>query len=161
MKIKLFLRNLLAEVLNKIFCLFFLFQMSVVPFLIGVAGGPCSGKSTVCQKIVEDLESTVGPDQASRVTVIPMENFYKPKTIEQRDLALRGNYNLDHPDVFDEKLLYNTLQALLHGQTVKVTTTTKKKNFKETNDFIFRLHDMIKENMNMLKVLWIQLNQFQ
>jgi uridine kinase len=94
--------------------------MPIVPFLIGVAGGPCSGKSTVCQKIVDDLESTAGVEQASRVSVIPMENFYKPKTAEQRDLALRGNYNLDHPDAFDEKLLLKTLQDLLKGETVKV-----------------------------------------
>ncbi|CAF3203481.1 unnamed protein product [Rotaria socialis] len=94
--------------------------MSVVPFLIGVAGGPCSGKSTVCQKIVEDLQSTAGFDQASPVSVIPMENFYKPKTVEQRDMALKGNYNLDHPDAFDEKLLYQTLLDLLAGKTVKI-----------------------------------------
>ncbi|CAF4890270.1 unnamed protein product, partial [Rotaria sp. Silwood1] len=94
--------------------------MPIVPFLIGVAGGPCSGKSTVCQKIVEDLQSTSDPDQSSLVTVIPMENFYKPKTAEQRDMALRGNYNLDHPDAFDEKLLYQTLQDLLRGKTVKI-----------------------------------------
>lgn len=96
--------------------------MPIVPFLIGVAGGPCSGKSTVCQKIVEDLQSTAGADQANRVTVIPMENFYKPTTPEQRDMALCGNYNLDHPDAFDEKLLFKTLQDLLNGQTVKVKT---------------------------------------
>ncbi|CAF1119385.1 unnamed protein product [Rotaria magnacalcarata] len=94
--------------------------MSIVPFLIGVAGGPCSGKSTVCQKIVEDLQSTAGSDQASLVSVIPMENFYKPKTVEQRDMALRGNYNLDHPDAFDEKRLYQTLIDLLAGKTVKI-----------------------------------------
>ena len=94
--------------------------MPTVPFLIGVAGGPCSGKSTVCQKIVEDLQSTAGVEQASRVSVIPMENFYKPKTAEQRDMAIRGNYNLDHPDAFDEKLLFKTLEDLLNGQTVKV-----------------------------------------
>ena len=94
--------------------------MSGKPFLIGVAGGPCSGKSTVCQKIVDDLQTTAGVEHASRVTVIPMENFYKPKTPAQRDMALRGNYNLDHPDAFDEKLLVQTLQDLLDRKTVKV-----------------------------------------
>lgn len=49
-----------------------------------------------------------------------MENFYKPKTLEQREQALRGNYNLDHPDAFDDKLLYKTLKDLLDGKTVKV-----------------------------------------
>jgi len=49
-----------------------------------------------------------------------MENFYKPKTPLQRDMALRGNYNLDHPSAFDEKLLFKTLEDLLNGETVKV-----------------------------------------
>jgi uridine kinase len=49
-----------------------------------------------------------------------MENFYKPKTLSQRDMASRGNYNLDHPTAFDEKLLFKTLEDLLNGKTVKV-----------------------------------------
>lgn len=92
----------------------------MAPLLIGVSGGPCSGKSTVCQKIVEDLSSTAGADQASRVTVISMDSFYKVKNSEQRDMALRGNYNLDHPDAFDDKHLFQTLRDLLDGKTVKV-----------------------------------------
>ena len=96
--------------------------MPIVPCLIGVSGGPCSGKSTVCLKIVEDLQSTAGVDQANRVAVIPMDNFYKPKTSEQREMALRGAYNLDHPDAFDENLLLKTLKDLLSGRTVKVET---------------------------------------
>lgn len=113
-------------------------KSSVTPFLLGVSGGPCSGKtefptllshlicigkSTVCQKIVDALQPKNGNDQQSnRVAVIPMENFYKPKTIEQREKALRGNYNLDHPSAFDEKLLLKTLEDLLQGRTVKVTS---------------------------------------
>ncbi len=109
---------------------------SITPFLIGVAGGPCSGKyfcnkfklninihlgkSTVCQKIVEALQPKDSVDQTNRVTVIAMENFYKPKTLSQRDMASRGNYNLDHPTAFDEKLLFKTLEDLLNGKTVKV-----------------------------------------
>jgi uridine kinase len=92
----------------------------ITPFLIGVSGGPCSGKSTVCQNIVEALQPKDDVDQTNRVAVIAMEHFYRPKTAEQRDMALRGNYNLDHPSAFDEKLLFNTLQDLLNGQTVKV-----------------------------------------
>lgn len=97
--------------------------MSFTPFLIGVAGGPCSGKSTVCQKIVEELQPIAETDQVNRVTVIPMENFYKPKTTQLRDMAIRGDYNLDHPDAFDEKLLQKTLQDLLAGKTVQVRET--------------------------------------
>ena len=101
--------------------------MPLRPFLIGVSGGPCSGKSTVCQKIVTDLQTTVEADQANRVAVIPMENFYKPKTSEQRDMALRGEYNLDHPDAFDEILLEKTLKDLLEGNTVRVARYDPKR----------------------------------
>ncbi|CAF3951062.1 unnamed protein product, partial [Rotaria magnacalcarata] len=93
---------------------------SIKPFLIGVAGGPCSGKSTVCQKIVEALQPNGDIDHTNRVAVIAMENFYRPKTAEQRDMALRGNYNLDHPSAFNEQLFYKTLRDLLDGQTVKI-----------------------------------------
>ena len=81
----------------------------------------CLGKSTVCQQIVDALQPENATDQTKRVTVIAMENFYKPKTPEQRDMALRGHYNLDHPDAFDEKLLYSTLKKLLDGETVQVS----------------------------------------
>ena len=99
----------------------------MAPFLIGVSGGPCSGKSTVCQKIVEDLSSTAGADQASRVTVVSMDSFYKPKSSEQRDMALRGNYNLDHPEAFDDELLFRTLRDLLDGKTVKVNRHVRRR----------------------------------
>ena len=108
----------------------------VTPLLIGVSGGPCSGKShylfscishdrhvgksTVCQRIVDALQSNDNANRTTGVTVIAMENFYKPKTAEQRDMAHRGNYNLDHPDAFDDQLLFNNLSNILNGQTVQV-----------------------------------------
>lgn len=50
-----------------------------------------------------------------------MENYYRSKTVEQREEALRGNYNFDHPSAFDDKLLLTNLEDLLKGQTVKVS----------------------------------------
>ncbi|CAF0929167.1 unnamed protein product [Didymodactylos carnosus] len=91
----------------------------VKPFLIGVAGGPCSGKSTVCEKIVKDLECLTD-NQANRVAVIALEHFYRPKSAEQRVLATRGDWNLDHPVAFDDELLFTTLQDLLNGKTVRI-----------------------------------------
>jgi uridine kinase len=69
---------------------------------------------------MEALQPKDGINQTNRVTVIAMENFYRPKTAEQRRMALCGNYNLDHPSAFDEKLLFNTLNELVNGRTVKV-----------------------------------------
>ena len=124
--------------------------MSIEPFLIGVAGGPCSGKSTVCHKIVENLQSTVGHDQASRVTIIDMENFYRPKSAEQREAAQKGNYNLDHPDAFDDELLYKTLKDLREGKTVQVNRTQFEiiNGLKSLNS---RFASTSRRHMNMLK----------
>jgi uridine kinase len=109
--------------------------MNTIPVLIGVAGGPCSGKSTVCQKIVDDLQTTAGPEQANRVTVIPMENFYKHTTPEERSMAQRGCLNLDHPDAFDDELLLRTLKDLVSGKTVKVKDAQEKRPF-ERDDYL-------------------------
>ena len=89
------------------------------------------GKSMVCQRIVDALQPSKMDSRAQikRVTVIAMENFYKPKTVEQRSLASRGNYNLDHPSAFDEQLLLNTLEELLNNRTVKVSEFVYGKSF--------------------------------
>jgi uridine kinase len=62
------------------------------PFIIGVAGGSGSGKTTVTAKVLE----TIGPDMAA---VIVQDYYYRDQahlTFEQR---LATNY--DHPHAFD------------------------------------------------------------
>lgn len=62
------------------------------PFIIGVAGGTASGKTTVCQQIVDRLED-------KRVVVISQDSFYKSLNEEQRKLAAKSEYNFDHPGI--------------------------------------------------------------
>lgn len=61
------------------------------PFLIGVAGGTASGKTSVCRKIM----SRVG--QEGQVVCIHQDNFYKGLSPFERDRANRGLFNYDHP----------------------------------------------------------------
>ena len=65
------------------------------PFLIGVAGGTASGKTTVCHKIMEALESVNSSNK--RVVVISQDSFYKNLTRKEIALANIGEYNFDHP----------------------------------------------------------------
>ncbi|CAH3160309.1 unnamed protein product [Pocillopora meandrina] len=88
------------------------------PFLIGVAGGSASGKSTVCAKIMEQL----GQDavESRRVVIISQESFYKELSEEEAEEAKVGNFNFDHPDAFDFEMTLDTLKRAKVGETVEI-----------------------------------------
>ncbi|PPR97765.1 hypothetical protein GOBAR_AA22901 [Gossypium barbadense] len=65
------------------------------PFLIGVAGGAASGKTTVCDMIIQQLH-----DQ--RVVLVNQDSFYHKLTEEE--LARVHEYNFDHPSPATENM---------------------------------------------------------
>ncbi len=69
---------------------------SKAPFLIGVAGGTASGKTSVCHKII-DLLSKSNVDSGQRVVLLSQDSFYKNLTTSEREKADVGRYNFDHP----------------------------------------------------------------
>ncbi|XP_046404340.1 uridine-cytidine kinase isoform X2 [Ischnura elegans] len=90
------------------------------PFLIGVAGGTASGKSTVCKRIMEKL-GQVDMDQTKRqVVCISQDSFYKSLTPEEKLKADKGQYNFDHPSAFDDELILFTLKEILAGRKCKL-----------------------------------------
>ncbi|XP_048004487.1 uridine-cytidine kinase isoform X2 [Leguminivora glycinivorella] len=93
---------------------------SKTPFLIGVAGGTASGKSTVCQRIVEKLGQQHKEQTERRVVCISQDSFYRELTPSERLRAERGQFNFDHPDAFDDKKLLATLKDILAGKKVEV-----------------------------------------
>jgi uridine kinase len=80
-------------------------------FVIGVAGGSGSGKTTVVRRIVDSL----GPD---RVTVLDHDRYYR----DRNDLRLeeRAALNYDHPDSLETDLLVAHVRALKAGHPVAV-----------------------------------------
>ncbi|XP_018420826.1 PREDICTED: uridine-cytidine kinase 1 isoform X2 [Nanorana parkeri] len=92
------------------------------PFLIGVSGGTASGKSTVCEKIMELLGQNEVDHKQRKVVILSQDRFYKVLTPEQKGRALKGQYNFDHPDAFDNDLMNQTLTSILEGQIVDVPT---------------------------------------
>jgi len=84
-------------------------QISPPPFIIGVAGGSGSGKSTVSQQVL----SSFGADM---VSVVMQDDYYR----DQTDLApeVRRQQNYDHPHAFDWPLLIQHVQALRSGATI-------------------------------------------
>lgn len=65
------------------------------PFLIGVAGGTASGKTSVCQKIMEQLGQL--DSSRNRVVMLSQDSFYRKLSSHDKKLANQGRYNFDHP----------------------------------------------------------------
>jgi len=87
-----------------------------VPFIIGVSGGTASGKTSVCDLIIKELESS--KEHHRRVALISQDCFYK--SLDHATLTNVHEYNFDHPDAFDWKLMETTLRDLSLGKPVKI-----------------------------------------
>ena len=81
------------------------------PFLIGVAGGTCSGKTTVSERLTE-LAGT------EHLALIKLDSYYIARDHQSIDERALANY--DHPDAFDWQLLNDHLAALSAGASVPV-----------------------------------------
>lgn len=80
-------------------------------FVIGVAGGTASGKTTVCDYIMQRLH-----DQC--VVMLSQDSFYRGLTPEEK--ANVKDYNFDHPDAFDTEALMECITKLKARQPVDV-----------------------------------------
>lgn len=65
-------------------------EVRKTPFLIGVAGGTASGKSTVCQRIMEALGQAEKVDSQRKVVCIAQDSFYKELSPEEAKKAAKG-----------------------------------------------------------------------
>jgi len=81
------------------------------PFVIGVAGGSGSGKTTVTRRVIE----TVGREG---VAVLNQDNYYRDQSDIPFESRLHTNY--DHPAAFDWALLREQLDALLAGVPIEM-----------------------------------------
>lgn len=79
-------------------------------FIIGIAGGTGSGKTTVVRKLIERLPK-------GDVVVIPQDSYYKDSShvpVEERQ-----NINFDHPDAFEWPLLAKHIKMLKEGLPIE------------------------------------------
>jgi len=80
------------------------------PFVIGVAGGSGSGKTTVVRKILDALGDTSVP-------VLEHDRYYR----DRNDLRLeeRAALNYDHPDSLETDLLVRHVNELRAGRSIE------------------------------------------
>ncbi|GAB0091593.1 Uridine-cytidine kinase [Sergentomyia squamirostris] len=98
------------------------------PFLIGVAGGTASGKSTVCKRIMEQLGQADMDHTQRQVVSISQDSFYRELTPAEKAKAERGQFNFDHPDAFNEEFMLKTLQDILAGKKVEIPSYDYRTN---------------------------------
>ena len=90
-------------------------------FLITIAGGSGSGKTTIAEEVKEYFKN--------HVLLISIDHYYKDlSNLNQED---RDKTNFDHPNAIDWELLRKQLKELLSGKAVKMpiysfTTHTRK-----------------------------------
>ena len=61
-------------------------------FVIGLAGGSASGKTSVACHVIESLK-------VPWVSLLSMDSFYTVLTPTQHEAAAKNEYNFDHPGI--------------------------------------------------------------
>ncbi|KAL0395778.1 UNVERIFIED_CONTAM: Uridine kinase-like protein 1, chloroplastic [Sesamum calycinum] len=126
------------------------------PFVIGVSGGTASGKTTVCDMIIQQLHD-------HRVVLVNQDSFYRGLT--PAELKRVHEYNFDHPDAFDTEQLLECAGKLKSGQSVHIpiydfkTHQRCSDNFRQVNasdviilEGILVFHDQRVRNMMNMKI---------
>ena len=79
------------------------------PFVIGIAGGSGSGKTTIARALVEALSS-------DEVALIEQDCYYRD--LAHLPHAQRAAVNFDHPDAVEVELIAEHIDALSSGRSV-------------------------------------------
>ncbi|MGE4378985.1 MAG: uridine kinase [Candidatus Izemoplasmatales bacterium] len=107
------------------------------PVVIAVAGGSSSGKTTVVNKIMSNLQDEL-------VEVIRHDDYYKDqsdKTIEERRMV-----NYDHPLSLDNELFFQHIKDLINGKAID----------KPTYDFVELNRTKITERINPSQIIILE-----
>lgn len=78
-------------------------------FIIGIAGGTGSGKTTLADNIVKHF--------GKNITLLCHDDYYKAH--DDLPYSEREKLNYDHPDAFDSELLISHLEALRRGESIE------------------------------------------
>ncbi|PWY98602.1 hypothetical protein BCV70DRAFT_201924 [Testicularia cyperi] len=86
----------------------------VPAYVVGIAGGSASGKTSVARSILKSLPNVPW------VAIVSQDAYYKSLTPEQSKLAFKEQYDFDHPDAFDYDILKQCIQDLRCSKAVEI-----------------------------------------
>ncbi|PWN45060.1 uridine kinase, partial [Ceraceosorus guamensis] len=127
-------------------------------YVVGVAGGSASGKTSVAKSILRALPNVPW------VAIVSQDSFYKSLDAQQSRLAHANNYDFDHPNAFDYKILYECVRDLKRSRAVEIPTYSfvEHQRMKQTSymygatvlivEGIFVLHDPAIRDLLDLKI---------
>lgn len=82
--------------------------------VIGVCGGTGSGKTSVCEKLIKELNSNI------KASILSMDCFYKPLNEFQLRQALQSKYDFDHPNALDIDRFENVVKRIKNREYVAI-----------------------------------------
>lgn len=94
------------------------------PFIIGIAGGTASGKTTLATRIKEEFRD--------KIVILPHDCYYKSLTNITKEEREKRNY--DCPEAYETNLLINDIKKLINGETIQrpIYSYTERLREKET-----------------------------
>ncbi|XVL11331.1 uridine kinase [Staphylococcus xylosus] len=102
--------------------------------IIGIVGGSGSGKTSVTNEIMKNLEG-------HSVALLAQDYYYKDQSHLTFDERLETNY--DHPFAFDNDLLIENLTDLRNGKRVEVPTYDYTNHTRSEETIAFEPKDVI------------------
>lgn len=100
------------------------------PYIIAVGGQSGSGKTSLAQLLKDKIDS-------KNSVLIAIDNFYKPLTPEEREIALNNEYDFDNPNALDLDLMYELLYDIKvnNSKTIKVPKYSFVEHNRIPNEF--------------------------
>lgn len=83
------------------------------PYVIGVAGFSGSGKTSISQRIILELNQPW-------TVLLSFDNFYNPLTPEQSKQAFKNNFDFDTPEAMDIDMVVEKLTSLKQGKKTEI-----------------------------------------
>ena len=102
--------------------------------IIGIAGGSGSGKTSVTNEIMKNLEG-------HSVALLAQDYYYKDQSHLSFEERLETNY--DHPFAFDNDLLIENLNDLRNGKQIEVPTYDYTNHTRSDEKIAFKPKDVI------------------
>ncbi|WFD05196.1 uridine/cytidine kinase [Malassezia vespertilionis] len=127
-------------------------------YLVGVAGGSASGKTSIAKEILHQLP------HVPWVAIVSQDAFYRPLTLEQTELAYKGQFDFDHPSAIDQELLVHCISELKRSRAANIPVYSFTHHQRTTEstylygqavivlEGIFALHDPALRAMLDLKI---------
>ncbi|KAJ2159969.1 Uridine kinase [Coemansia sp. RSA 552] len=82
-------------------------------YMVGIAGGSASGKTSVARRIVESIGEPW-------VVIISMDSFYRKLSPEESRQAFLNNHDFDHPSSYDYASALDALRSLRQGHATRI-----------------------------------------